>query len=96
MWSWNEFRKQYYLHQFLPSQPDLNFRSPEVIKEIDEVLLFWLKKGADGFRMDAVKHLCEMEVPADPDAMWKADECMPHPNLSKGTNEVTRLAEFYR
>ncbi|XP_055710285.1 maltase 2-like isoform X1 [Phlebotomus papatasi] len=60
-WTWNEFRRQFYLHQFTREQPDLNFRNPEVVEEMDRILLFWLEKGVDGFRIDAVNHLFEVE-----------------------------------
>ncbi|ELU08812.1 hypothetical protein CAPTEDRAFT_178960 [Capitella teleta] len=59
MWTYDETRKQFYLHQFTKEQPDLNFRNPEVRREIEEVIAFWLKKGVDGFRVDAVRHIFE-------------------------------------
>ena len=49
-WTFNSQRGQYYYHQFLPQQPDLNFRNPAVVKEMDDVIRFWLDKGVDGFR----------------------------------------------
>ncbi|XP_031637625.1 probable maltase isoform X2 [Contarinia nasturtii] len=58
-WTWVESRQQYYLHQFLPEQPDLNFRNEAVVKEMEEVMRFWLRKGAAGFRVDAVGYLME-------------------------------------
>uniref|UniRef100_A0A3B3QJC5 Amino acid transporter heavy chain SLC3A1 n=1 Tax=Paramormyrops kingsleyae TaxID=1676925 RepID=A0A3B3QJC5_9TELE len=58
-WTYDEDRGQCFLHQFLKEQPDLNFRNPRVIKEMNDVLHFWLEKGVDGFRMDAVKHMLE-------------------------------------
>ncbi|XP_030383381.1 maltase 2-like isoform X2 [Scaptodrosophila lebanonensis] len=58
-WTWHPERKQYYLHQFTKEQPDLNFRNPEVVKAMDEVLTYWLDKGVAGFRIDAVNHLFE-------------------------------------
>ncbi|GAB0089228.1 Maltase A2 [Sergentomyia squamirostris] len=60
-WTWNEFRRQFYLHQFTKEQPDLNFRNPQVVAEMDRILEFWLQKGVDGFRIDAVNHLFEVE-----------------------------------
>nr|XP_014097351.2 maltase A2 isoform X1 [Bactrocera oleae] len=59
MWTWNEQRQQYYLHQFLPKQPDLNFSNPMVRDHMQEVLKFWVDRGADGFRIDAVPHIGE-------------------------------------
>lgn len=61
-WTWVESRKQYFLHQFLPEQPDLNFRNNAVIKEMEETMRFWLQKGVAGFRIDAVGYLMESEV----------------------------------
>ncbi|XP_059215022.1 neutral and basic amino acid transport protein rBAT [Centropristis striata] len=58
-WTYDEVRGQCYLHQFLKEQPDLNVRNPHVRKEITDIIHFWLAKGVDGFRMDAVKHLLE-------------------------------------
>ncbi|XP_055847890.1 maltase 2 isoform X2 [Episyrphus balteatus] len=60
-WTWNPERQQYYLHQFTAAQPDLNYRNPNVIKAMADVLLFWLDKGVSGFRVDAVNHLFEVE-----------------------------------
>ncbi|XP_055913375.1 maltase A2-like [Eupeodes corollae] len=59
MWEWNEKRQQFYLHQFLKEQPDFNFRNPKVHTEMLEVLKFWLDRGVDGFRIDAVPHMYE-------------------------------------
>ncbi|KAJ8359692.1 hypothetical protein SKAU_G00162170 [Synaphobranchus kaupii] len=58
-WTYDEVRGQCYLHQFLKEQPDLNFRNPHVREEMKDIIRFWLDKGVDGFRMDAVKHLLE-------------------------------------
>ncbi|MDN3551996.1 alpha-amylase family glycosyl hydrolase [Halomonas almeriensis] len=53
-WQWDTQRCQYYLHNFLPSQPDLNFRNPEVVDAILDEVRFWLDRGVDGFRLDAI------------------------------------------
>src|SRR6185312_14021809 len=47
-------RGQYYLHNFLASQPDLNFHIPEVRAAVLENLRFWLDRGVDGFRLDSI------------------------------------------
>ena len=47
-------RKQYYYHYFYKEQPDLNFENPEVINEINNIVKFWIDKGVEGFRMDAI------------------------------------------
>jgi alpha-glucosidase len=53
-WEWDEHTQQYYFHQFVPEQPDLNWRNPEVKEAMFETLRFWLRRGIDGFRMDVV------------------------------------------
>jgi alpha-glucosidase len=53
-WTWEPRRRQYYLHHFLPTQPKLNLRNPEVLAAILASGEFWLARGADGFRIDAV------------------------------------------
>ncbi|EDV35662.1 maltase A3 [Drosophila ananassae] len=68
MWTWNEQRQAYYLHQFHAKQPDLNYRNPQVVEAMKDVLRFWLRKGAYGFRIDAVPHV--FEVSADADGNW--------------------------
>ncbi|GAA0811103.1 alpha glucosidase [Colwellia asteriadis] len=53
-WTWDPRRQQYYLHNFLSSQPDLNFHNDEVRKAVLDNIEFWLKRGVDGFRLDAI------------------------------------------
>lgn len=58
-WEYDIITGQYYFHSFLPEQPDLNWRSEEVQNEMKEVARFWLRRGVDGFRIDAIEHLLE-------------------------------------
>lgn len=51
-WTYDAATGQYYLHSFLPEQPDLNWRNPEVEEAMFDVLRFWLDRGVDGFRID--------------------------------------------
>ena len=53
-WHWDTERCQYYLHNFLTSQPDLNYHHPEVREAALDVARFWLARGIDGFRLDVV------------------------------------------
>ncbi|MGD1859199.1 MAG: alpha-glucosidase family protein [Leptolyngbyaceae cyanobacterium] len=53
-WTWEPQRQQYYLHNFLTEQPDLNLYNPEVLTAILDTAEFWLKMGVDGFRLDVV------------------------------------------
>jgi alpha-glucosidase len=53
-WTWDARRGQYYLHNFLSSQPDLNVHNPAVQDALLDVARFWLDRGVDGFRLDAI------------------------------------------
>ncbi len=53
-WTWDARRGQYYLHNFLKEQPDLNLHNPEVAEAVLDVARFWLARGVDGFRLDAI------------------------------------------
>lgn len=54
-WEYDDKTGQYYLHTFLAKQPDLNWENPAVRRRMCEVLKFWLERGVDGFRVDAVR-----------------------------------------
>jgi len=56
-WEYDEVAGQYYYHTFYQHQPDLNITNPEVRREIQYILHFWLRLGISGFRMDAVPHM---------------------------------------
>ncbi len=70
-WQWDEATGQYYYHAYLPQQPDLNWRNPQVRAAMRDVLRFWLDKGVDGFRVDVMWHLIKdaafRDNPANPD-----------------------------
>ena len=53
-WAWDARREQYYLHNFLTSQPDLNLHCPAVQDALLDVVRFWLKRGVHGFRLDTI------------------------------------------
>lgn len=53
-WEWDSTRRQYYMHNFLASQPDINFHNPEAQDAILDTVRFWLDRGVDGFRLDTV------------------------------------------
>jgi alpha-glucosidase len=55
-WEWEPEREQYYLHNFLSSQPDFNFHNEEVQDYVLRIVKFWLEKGVDGFRLDTVNY----------------------------------------
>jgi len=60
-WSWDPVAGQYYWHRFFSHQPDLNWDNPEVKERMFEVMEYWLERGLDGFRADAVPYLIERE-----------------------------------
>jgi alpha-glucosidase len=70
-WQLDQASGQYYYHAFLKEQPDLNWRNPEVRRAMHDVLRFWLDRGVDGFRVDAIHHLFKDEElrdnPQNPD-----------------------------
>ncbi|MDR5865493.1 alpha-amylase family glycosyl hydrolase [Halomonas koreensis] len=65
-WQWDTRRCQYYLHNFLVEQPDLNFRNPAVVEAILGEVRFWLDRGVDGFRLDAVNFCTHGELKDNP------------------------------
>ncbi|HEY1751272.1 MAG TPA: alpha-glucosidase [Caulobacteraceae bacterium] len=68
-WSWSARRRQYYLHNFLAEQPDLNFWSPAVQDAVLDVARFWLDRGVDGFRLDVVNYYVhDLELRDNPSA----------------------------
>ena len=68
-WQWDSRRKQYYLHNFLASQPDMNFHNPEVQQAHLDALRFWLARGVDGVRMDACNfHFHDTKLRSNPAA----------------------------
>jgi alpha-glucosidase len=58
-WTFDNTTGQYYYHAYLPQQPDLNWRNSDVRAAMLDVLRFWLQRGVDGFRVDAIHHLFE-------------------------------------
>jgi alpha-glucosidase len=71
-WTLDEATGQYYLHQFVKEQPELNWRNPEVQAAMLDTLRFWLDRGVDGFRMDVIALLIKdaelRDNPPNPDA----------------------------
>jgi alpha-glucosidase len=55
--AWSQLEGRWYLHSFYPEQPDLDWRNPEVVEAMQGVLRFWLDRGVDGYRIDAIDRL---------------------------------------
>jgi alpha-glucosidase len=68
-WSRDERSGRWYLHSFYPEQPDLDWRNPEVVAAMQDVVRFWLGRGVDGFRVDAINvSVKDAELRDDPPA----------------------------
>jgi alpha-glucosidase len=72
-WTWDEQTEQWYLHSFLPEQPDLNWDNPEVEAAMHDVMRFWLDRGVDGFRIDVCHALAK-----DPELRSNAGSAVRH------------------
>jgi alpha-glucosidase len=85
-WTYHEPTCQWYLHTFLPEQPDLNWRNPEVREAMRDVLRFWLDRGVDGFRVDVAHRIVkEAQLRDNP----------PDPEFREGMPAYRRVTERY-
>ncbi|MCZ7535661.1 MAG: alpha-amylase family glycosyl hydrolase [Acidimicrobiia bacterium] len=100
-WTLDEVTGQYYLHNFLPSQPDLNWWNPEVRDEFDRILRFWFDRGVAGFRID----VCHMIVkdselrdnpPATDDDHWYVQLRGQRQEFNSGRPEVHDVLRRWR
>ncbi len=71
-WEYDEATGEYYLHLFSKKQPDLNWENPKMRADIYEMMLWWLEKGIDGFRMDVINMISK--TPGLPDAAPANDD----------------------
>jgi alpha-glucosidase len=85
-WEYDPHTGQYYYHAFLREQADLNWRNPEVVEEMLNVLRFWLERGVDGFRADVLWHLIE-------DDQFRDNP--PNPDWREGTDPYQKLFPLY-
>lgn len=99
-WTFDEATGQWYLHLFLPEQPDLDWSNPEVVDAMEGVLGFWLERGVDGFRIDVVHALGkDPTLPDAPDEVaqipWSAlnDDERTHPILRRLRRFVDAFAQ---
>jgi alpha-glucosidase len=84
-WQWDEQTGQYYLHTFLKEQPDLNWRNPEVQTAMLQAMRFWMQRGVDGLRLDAIQNAIKDDLfrdnPPNPDYIAGVDD--PFYSLSR-------------
>jgi len=85
-WTLDEATGQYYLHTYLREQPDLNWRNPAVEAEMLEVMRFWLDRGVDGLRVDAVQNLIKDD---------RFRDNPPNPDFRSGDDPFTRLLRVH-
>ncbi|PGK51162.1 glucohydrolase [Priestia megaterium] len=95
-WEYDEETDQYYMHIFSTKQPDLNWENPEVRNTLHNMVNWWLDKGIDGFRVDAISHIKKTEGFPDmlnPDGK-EVVPCFPHMMNVKGIETfLTELKE---
>ncbi len=95
-WQYDEATDEYYLHLFSKKQPDLNWENPRVREAVHEMMHWWLKKGIDGFRMDAINLISK--APGLPDAPVKTANRyqFPGPHVFNGPRLLEFLGETKR
>ncbi|HET9019275.1 MAG TPA: alpha-glucosidase family protein [Acetobacteraceae bacterium] len=108
-WAWEPRRRQYYLHHFLREQPALNLHNPDVVDAILESGEFWLRRGVDGFRLDAIDFMLHDRqlrpnppapvrtggVPAKLFGLQRHDHDMMQPETAGVLAQVRRLMDRF-
>src|SRR2546421_6821390 len=97
-WTWDAGTAQWYLHLFLPQQPDLNWANPEVVEAMQGVLRFWLDRGVDGFRADVVHLIGKDEaLPDQPEEIAHLDIVGSHedPRTHELLRGIRRVLDDY-
>ncbi|MCR2807160.1 glycoside hydrolase family 13 protein [Paenibacillus soyae] len=92
-WQYDEATCEYFLHLFSKKQPDLNWESPALRKEVYDMMTFWLDKGIDGFRMDVIN--CISKTPGLPSVgedryAWGGEHFMNGPRIHEFLQEMNR------
>lgn len=77
-WTWDTRRRQYYMHNFLSTQPDLNVRNEAVQAEILDIARFWLERGVDGFRLDVCNYYMHDQLLRDNPPSATPDALKPY------------------
>lgn len=91
VWEYHEGRGEYYFHAFAKEQPDLNWESEQMKKDVFEMIEWWIAQGIDGFRIDAISHVkkANWDTPIDP-----TNVSAPYQNVTgidKYLNELSAL-----
>jgi alpha-glucosidase len=95
-WEWDATTRQYYYHAYLREQPDLNWRHPAVQASMLDVLRFWLDRGVDGFRIDALRQLIKDDLFRDnpPNPAYRADQGPYHALLPLYTTDRPEVLDM--
>jgi alpha-glucosidase len=106
-WQWDARRGQYYLHNFLTEQPDLNVHNPAVQDALLDVARFWLDRGVDGFRIDAINFaMHDPQLRDNPAALGSGKRSRPfdfqqhlynqsHPDIVKFLERLRQVTDSY-
>ena len=106
-WTYDETTRQYYLHSFLPTQPDLNWDNPEVRQAMQSVVRFWFDMGVDGMRVDAIWGISKdpelgddsanSNFYGDPDSYgaFVHDHCKHGPHFQEYLHELASICDEY-
>lgn len=106
-WSWDAVTEQYYLHSFLPTQPDLNWDNPEVRRAMQDVVRFWFDVGVDGMRVDAIWGISkdpelgddslnsDFYGDADSYGAFVHDHCKHGPHFQEYLHELASVCDEY-
>jgi alpha-glucosidase len=106
-WTWDARRGQYYFHNFLAEQPGLNVHNPDVQQALLDVAAFWLDRGVDGFRLDAINFaMHDPELRDNPPASPGSKRSRPfdfqehrynqsHPDIAKFLERIRALTDRY-
>jgi alpha-glucosidase len=97
-WTFDEATDQWYLHLFLPEQPDLNWANPAVVEGVHDVMRFWLDRGVDGFRIDVVHCIGKDDDLTDDEPPWdEIPHCVSHehPITHEHIRDMRKLVDGY-
>jgi len=104
-WEPDDTTGQLYLHSFLKEQPDLNWRNPELVEAMHDVLRFWLDRGVDGFRIDVIHRIAKdaalRDNPPAPGSLYtwgnqRHDHDENHPDIHAELRALRAITDSYR
>ncbi|WP_127575457.1 glycoside hydrolase family 13 protein [Paenibacillus barengoltzii] len=95
VWEYDERTDEYYLHLYSKHQPDLNWENPAVIRELHDMVKWWLQKGVDGFRFDAIAHIAKAKGLPDADNPQQTPTVRAYELFSNLDDVHTLLQDLY-